>query len=162
MGSARMVRYAGGGLRQARRVGPPRRGLALPPLLVAGLAVLLLLALPPPLTPNVEAPPAVSGEAATRPEREPALPRVVLVPPDQGAPVHTAPPPPVGLSLATGGPPQALRAAPDPASRLLVQVPDNAALVDLGDLKPDGAWQRVGWEGWEGWIAAGVLRRRGQ
>jgi hypothetical protein len=71
-----------------------------------------------------------------------------------------APPGAGRLTLATGGPPLALRTAPDRAAPALVQVPDGAALEDLGEMTPDGAWQRVGWAGWEGWIAAGLLRKQ--
>jgi hypothetical protein len=67
-----------------------------------------------------------------------------------------------GLYLSTGGPPQPLRAVPDRAAEALVQVPDNAALDDLGTITPDGAWRRVAWGGWEGWIAAGLLRRQAE
>ena len=93
---------------------------------------------------------------------EPSAPRVVaLAPPEESEPPPAATLGP-GLYLAIGGPPQPLRAAPDVAAPALVQVPDGAALEDLGEITPDGAWQRVGWAGWEGWIAAGVLRRRAQ
>jgi hypothetical protein len=63
-----------------------------------------------------------------------------------------------GLRVATGGPPLPLRAAPSIDGEPLVRVPDGAALDDLGEITPDGAWRRVAWEGWEGWIAAGLLR----
>ena len=56
--------------------------------------------------------------------------------------------------------PQPLRAAPDRAAETLVQVPDHAALEDIGEITPDGAWRHVAWDGWDGWIAAGLLLRR--
>src|SRR5581483_4713348 len=67
---------------------------------------------------------------------------------------------PTGLYLASGGPPQPLRAAPDRTAEALVQVPDGATLDDLGEVTPDGAWRHVAWDGWDGWIAAGLLLRR--
>ncbi len=90
---------------------------------------------------------------------------VALAPSDASTwpPAEPTEPPAAGgpgrFVLTTGGPPQPLRAAPDPAAPLLVRVPDGARLDDLGEATPDGAWQRVAWEGWEGWIAAGLLRR---
>jgi hypothetical protein len=81
-------------------------------------------------------------------------------PPSAGAPESPAAGGSGHFVLTTGGPSQPLRAAPDPAAPLLVRVPDGARLDDLGEATPDGAWQRVAWEGWEGWIAAGLLRRR--
>ncbi|HLH26018.1 MAG TPA: SH3 domain-containing protein [Chloroflexota bacterium] len=65
-----------------------------------------------------------------------------------------------GLYLASGGPPQPLRAAPDRTAEVLVQVPNDATLDDLGEETPDGAWRHVAWDGWDGWIAAGLLLRR--
>jgi hypothetical protein len=90
---------------------------------------------------------------------------VALAPLEETAPAEpparAAPAPGAGrLTLATGGPPLALRTAPDRTAPALVQVPDGAVLEDLREMTPDGAWQRVGWAGWEGWIAAGLLRKQ--
>jgi hypothetical protein len=84
---------------------------------------------------------------------------VALAPADENA-AAAADAPSTGLYLASGGPPQPLRAAPDRTAAALVQVPDHAALEDLGEITPDGAWRHVAWNGWDGWIAAGLLLRR--
>jgi hypothetical protein len=134
--------------------------------LSAVVAGALLLAAPAARNPSLEEPPGTVQRLGPAEDDEPAaeVPAVIaarlvaLAPAEDHAAAADAPS--AGLYVASGGPPLPLRAAPDRSAAILVQVPDRAALDDLGDLTPDGAWRRVAWNGWDGWIAAGLLLRR--
>ncbi|HEY7065073.1 MAG TPA: hypothetical protein VII06_26595 [Chloroflexota bacterium] len=134
--------------------------------LCALLAGALLTAAPAARAPGGEPPaeiqrlgPAEDDEPAADVPAILAARLVALAPADDSAEAPTDAPP-TGLYLSSGGAPQPLRAAPDRSAEALVQVPDHAALDDLGEITPDGAWRHVAWDGWEGWISAGLLLRR--
>jgi hypothetical protein len=161
------VRAAAGRTKRASR--EPRRTALLAAWLMLCVAVVsaLLTAAPAARDPYLGEPPGAIQRLGPAEDDEPApdVPAILaarlvtLAPPDEGA-AEAADAPSTGLYLASGGPPQPLRAAPDRTAEALVQVPDHAALEDLGEVTPDGAWRHVAWDGWDGWIAAGLLLRR--
>jgi hypothetical protein len=165
---ARLTRAAHGvGRGESHARGPGRTALFAAWLaLCAAVAGALLTAAPLARKPSLNEPPGAIQRLGPAEDDEPApdapsilAARLVALAPAEETPAPDDAPP-TGLYLASGGPPQPLRAAPERTAEALVQVPDHAGLDDLGEITPDGAWRHVAWAGWDGWIAAGLLLRR--
>ncbi len=160
------ARVTAGRAGDAPRARVPTALLAAWLLLCGVLAGALLSAAPTAREPSPAEPPGAIQRLGPAEDDEPAadLPAILAARQVHLAPAEeataTAADAPTGLYLASGGPPQPLRAAPDRTAEALVQVPDGATLDDLGEVTPDGAWRHVAWDGWDGWIAAGLLLRR--
>jgi hypothetical protein len=153
---------------EPRRRGPGRVALLAAWLLLSAVvAGALLTASPAVRAPSGGEPPVAIQRLGPAEDDEPAAEvpgvlaaRLVELAPAEDDASPSAEAPSTGLYVASGGPPLALRAAPDRSAEALVQVPDHAVLEDLGEITPDGAWRHVAWDGWDGWIAAGLLLRR--